>query len=1101
MAKRGRKKNSKEVHTFRNKLLLNQWLISLFGIDPLHQHTIDDKPVLPYQVLSHHLKDIRTEGLGPDGLHVYYWNVVNHVLTLFPQAKLTKDILLRYEENIVRHTEAINAQRTRPITWKYYQWLSLLFTEIYLDRYFTNSEVLLDDLNAYVVRFNQHYGDFANMAPYVLDDLNKVCYQNATGSGKTLVMHVNMLQFRHYAHEAGRADELSRVILLTPNEALSKQHINEFEDSALNASWFAEGRNNLFTAETDGLRRVDVMEITKLAEKDGPTQIATRSLGDQNLLLVDEGHRGLKSTEEGTWVKNRNMLCAKGFTFEYSATFEQAVKGTSVEDDYAKCVLFDYSYRWFYEDGFGKDYRIANISRAQDDELKKTYMTGALLRAFQQHLIYEEQKSALRDFNIEKPLWVFVGHSVSGGKKWTGDENLMATDVAKILVFLADFLHHPKEAQRRIQQLVAETGEETGLIGAGDEDIFKGSFRYLEQKMAGGANAEQLYREVLRLLFNNSSGGILRLERLKGDKGEVALYCGTSEEPFGLIYVGSAKELCDHIAELAAQDNEPIEVHASDFGDGLFEQVKESSSPVNVLIGSKKFIEGWDCWRVSSLGLMHVARSEGTQVIQLFGRGVRLKGHNWSLKRSNRLPDVVRPLHIHELETLNVFGIDADFMAHFRDWLKDEGLPGNERVATVRIPMNVTYDVGKRLKVLRPKRKKGEERDLSFTKDGPVIKLGEIPDKLKLNRVESDWYPRIDSASSQRGAGSVDKSEGRLEAKHLAWLDMEALYRDVERYKRDKRWYNVNITREGIHSVLSDHSWYRLLIPEKRLQAQDMSSIRLWQQVALELLKRNLERVYDYRTQEYYLPRLEYRELNRDEENLPVQGDEYTMVVDSNEELLVQQLEQLRDEIAANQADLVKPDQMKTVRFPNHLYQPLFHAKKGGLISIMPVALNESEYTFVDHLSTFCTDKKEDFAAKGMELFLLRNQSRGKGIGFFEAGNFYPDFILWILHGGKQYVTFIEPHGLLHGSGPADPKIQFHKKIKEIEERCQSQDPNIILNSFVLSWTEARRDPAVSTTNDRVLFERPYRGLKSKQRLPQKDKRCSLTRPEKSLQV
>jgi hypothetical protein len=122
-------------------------------------------------------------------------------------------------------------------------------------------------------------------------------------------------------------------------------------------------------------------------------------------LLVDEGHRGLKSTEEGTWVKNRNMLCAKGFTFEYSATFEQAVKGTPVEDDYAKCVLFDYSYRWFYEDGFGKDYRIANISRAQDDELKKTLHDRRLaarlpatpdLRGAEAH--------ALRDFNIEKPL-------------------------------------------------------------------------------------------------------------------------------------------------------------------------------------------------------------------------------------------------------------------------------------------------------------------------------------------------------------------------------------------------------------------------------------------------------------------------------------------------------------------------------------------------------------------------------------------------------------------------------------------------------------------------------------------------------------------------
>lgn len=1055
MAKGRRPRATQQSHAFRNKLLLNQWLIGLFGIDPLHAHTIDDKPALPYQVLARHLKDIRTEGLGADGLHIYYHNLVSQVLALFPNAALTKEVLLRYEENIVRHTEAINAQRTRPITWKYYQWLSLLFTEVYLDRYFNRPDALLEDLNAYVVRFNQHFGDHAPVAPYTADDLNKVCYQNATGSGKTLVMHVNLLQFRHYAKESGRADELSRVILLTPNEALSKQHIDEFADSDLAATWFAEGRNNLFTAQTDGLRRVDVMEITKLAEKDSKQQVATRSLGDQNLLLVDEGHRGLSSKEEGSWVRNRNMLCAKGFTFEYSATFEQAVSGTPVEDDYAKCVLFDYSYRWFYEDGFGKDYRIANISRAQDEELKKVYMIGALLRAFQQHLIYEEQKHTLRDFNIEKPLWVFVGHSVTGTKikNADSDDGIMATDVARILLFLADFLHAPQAAQTRIQQLVQGDGELHGMIGANDEDLFKGAFRYLEQKMAAGMQAAQVYREILRLLFNNADGGVLRLERRKGDKGEVALHCGVSEDSFGLIYVGSAKELCDHIELLARQNNEPIEVHASDFGEGLFEQVKESSSPVNVLIGSKKFIEGWDCWRVSSLGLMHVARSEGTQVIQLFGRGVRLKGHRWSLKRSSHLPDVVRPAHIHELETLNVFGIDADFMENFRKWLAQQGLPGNERVTTVRIPMNVTYDVGKRLKVLRPKRKQGEDRDLHFSKDGPVVSVGAIPDKLRINRVESDWYPRIEAMSSQRGAGVVDKKEGRLDATHLAWLDMDLLYRDLERYKRDKRWYNVNITQEGMLQVLADPAWYRLLIPPARLQAHDMSSIRLWQQVALELLKRNLERTYSYAQDAYYLPRLEYRELRQDGEDLPNEGSEYALVVDSNEEILVQQIEQLRDEIAANQDELIKPDQLKTVRFPNHLYQPLFHAKKGGRITIMPVALNESEYTFVEHLGQYCTAQAEAFAAKGMELFLLRNQSRGKGIGFFEAGNFYPDFILWILHEGKQYVSFIEPHGLLHGSGPGDPKIQFHERIKEIEERCRKQAPEIVLNSFVLSWT------------------------------------------------
>jgi hypothetical protein len=52
--------------------------------------------------------------------------------------------------------------------------------------------------------------------------------------------------------------------------------------------------------------------------------------------------------------------------------------------------------------------------------------------------------------------------------------------------------------------------------------------------------------------------------------------------------------------------------------------------------------------------------------------------------------------------------------------------------------------------------------------------------------------------------------------------------------------------------------------------------------------------------------------------------------------------------------------------------------------------------------------------------------------------------------GDKQFVTFIEPHGLLH-EGQASDKILFREKIKEIEARLK--DPNLVLNSFILSWT------------------------------------------------
>ncbi len=267
--------------------------------------------------------------------------------------------------------------------WTYFQWLTLLFIEIYLDRFFTDRQLLLDDLNHFVARFNRQWEDYADMPLYVADDLNKLCLQNATGSGKTLLMHVNLLQYRHYARRHGKDKDLSRVILLTPNERLSEQHISEFFESNINAMDFAKAGHNLFT-QALGLGRVDVLEITKLADQEGPNTIATRSLGDQSLLLVDEGRRGMSGKEEGAWFARRSELCAKGFTFEYSATFEQAVRASGnpdFENSYAKTVVFDYSYRWFYEDGFGKDYKIDNLPHPKKEIIARLIEKGNLLKA------------------------------------------------------------------------------------------------------------------------------------------------------------------------------------------------------------------------------------------------------------------------------------------------------------------------------------------------------------------------------------------------------------------------------------------------------------------------------------------------------------------------------------------------------------------------------------------------------------------------------------------------------------------------------------------------------------------------------------------------
>ena len=438
---------------------------------------MNGKTVRPFHKLVEPIKDPRMEGLDESNIHRFFHNLVSGLL--FDNIPLGKMQLLGYEENIVHHTQRINEKRERKVTWKYFQWLTLLFSEIYLDKYFNDREGLLSSLNDFVARFNRRWDTYADVPPYTEDDLNKLCYQNATGSGKTLIMHVNLLQYQHYAERAGQADDLSRVILLTPNERLSEQHLGELAESDIASAWFVGGRNTLFTMQAGGLRRVDVMEITKLAEQDGPQQIATRSLGDENLLLVDEGHRGMSGKEEGAWFSRRNSLCAKGFTSEYSATFEQAVAAAKNEvhrerlrEVHSVRLLVPLLLRGRVRQGL-PDSQSATRSFA---DVVATYLTACLLKFYQQLRIYEERGVDLKAFNIEKPLWVFVGSSVqkaSGSR----DEQEVASDVAKVLQFVADFLHEPDSCEGSHQSDHHRDRPGYGPAGPGRQRHLRGFLR------------------------------------------------------------------------------------------------------------------------------------------------------------------------------------------------------------------------------------------------------------------------------------------------------------------------------------------------------------------------------------------------------------------------------------------------------------------------------------------------------------------------------------------------------------------------------------------------------------------------------------------------
>ncbi|GJL86600.1 DEAD/DEAH box helicase [Hyphomonas sp. KY3] len=1030
---------------FGHKLVLNQWIVSLFGYDPLLQHKRGHKSLKPFKPFADMLST-KADGLDADNLHRFYKHLD---LELQEGAAITKGDLLRYEQNIVSHTLAINEKRQRPIVWKYYQWLSLLFAEIYLDRYFADIHALRRDLNTYVMTFNAYWegeGYETGITPFTLDELNKVCLQNATGSGKTLLMHVNFLQFRHYAGKSALKDDLTRTILITPNEGLSRQHAGELKASGIIAERLITDSGDLLSMGRNGLRQVDFTEVTKLAEQDGPNIIAVRNLGDQNLLLVDEAHRGMGSTEERGWFANRAKLAERGFVFEYSATFKEATtaaKRDTITEAYAKSVLFDYSYRYFYEDGYGKDYRIFNLPRTFD-ELQFSYLTACLLAYYQQLRLYEDKKIEFADYNMEKPLWVFVGASVTGGKKTKIEEGTIS-DVGKIIAFLARFLSDSSAAENEIQNIISGNGEKTGLLDAGGNDIFSGGFAYLNTQMTSeGMTARDFLKDIHQRVFQSSAGGQLAIARIKGDDNEIMLRVGQSETPFGLINVGDASGLSSHIADRGF-DN--VTVLDSEFSDTLFGQINESSSPLNLLIGSKRFVEGWDCWRVSTLGLMHVGKSEGSQIIQLFGRGVRLKGHDWSLQRSGFSTPSYQPDFIQYAETLNVFGVEADFMERFRAFLEEEELPSNDKKEVFQIPLNVTYDFGQNLMVLRPRRKKANGKEYDFKRDAAVPMFGEVPDKLREKIIAIDWYPRIQSLESRRGDTIGLKNEQTFSSLHAAFLDEHDLFFRLERFKRERTWHNFNIQKDQLKPLLADGSWYKIIVPSGRMTFDDPSNIALWHEMAAELLQKYAEEYYNYRKAAFIEPRLELRPLAHDDQNIPT-SDFYQLLVDSSESKLISDIEALSKELAAKKKGVLTAGDLKGCLLSNHLYEPVLHVRKGGKVQVTPVSLNESEIQFVEDLVSYLDLSQANFNQDGIEAFLLRNESRGRGMGFFEAGNFYPDFLLWLVKGDLQSLAFIEPHGLQH-EGPGHKKIAFHQTIKDIEQRLGN--PNVSLNSFIIT--------------------------------------------------
>ncbi len=1026
------------------RLVLLAWLNNLFGYEHNRDLLADMKSV--------------AEGFDSSGRsYVYHQLEARGDKVKIPLADLD-----RYDDNIREHLRCMNERRPEPITLRYFQHLAALYTELFLDWYFHRRGEMLRSLNRFIEERNASKitGETRD-AKFAESDLKKVAFWMATGSGKTLIMHTNYRQFLHYNNL-----QLDNILLITPNEGLSEQHMEEMTASGIPCRRFDLNESGLMTG---GKAAVRVIEITKLVEekRGGGVSVPVEAFEGNNLIFVDEGHKGSGGE---AWRSFRDALGETGFTFEYSATFGQALtaaRNDRLTEEYGKNIVFDYSYRYFHGDGYGKDFRILNLKEETTEANTESLLLGNLLSFYEQQRVFEEQEDSLRPYNLERPLWVFVGSTVNA--VYTEDKR-KRSDVLTV----ARFLHHVLEnkrgwAIRTIKKLIKG---KTGLVTPDGRDVFEGKFRYLRE---GGLSPEQVYHAILIKVLHAPAGGSLHLCDIRGSIGEIGLKASGAEDYFGLIYIGDTSTF----KKLVDEDNSGIALEEDAVSGSLFDGIGDPDTSIDVLIGAKKFMEGWNSWRVSNMGLLNIGRQEGSQIIQLFGRGVRLRGKGFSLKRSAALAGT-HPDYVDLLEILNIFAVRANYMSQFREYLEKEGV---ETEGYIDLPLFIWANkqfLRKGLVVPRVQENRNFalEEDILLEPDPRVFV--QVDMSLKVQALES----------SPEGVTGVDLHAGReqpIPNESLDLVNWEKIYLDMLEYKERRGLKNLVIRPDAPRRILGytePERLYSLVADEGVVRPQAFMGTRLLQEAVVTILRKYVDAFYRVSRERWDSNHMVYKKLDESDPNLHFNQNtlkdgavgRYFVHIRRSQSGLISEVAKLIADVERLYHKQTR--ELPRLHFDRHLYQPLL-VEYDDNVKMIPPGLNKHEKQFVEDLKEYWSTKK-DTSLTGMELFLLRNLSRGTGIGFFEERGFYPDFILWIKKGSVQRIIFIEPHGMLHEKAYIhDEKARLHEVLPELAKDIGARSKrrrDVTLDSYIISATSYKdlRKKYDDGTWDRKEFARVH---------------------------
>ncbi len=242
--------------------------------------------------------------------------------------------------------------------------------------------------------------------------------------------------------------------------------------------------------------------------------------------------------------------------------------------------------------------------------------------------------------------------------------------------------------------------------------------------------------------------------------------------------------------------------------------------------------------------------------------------------------------------------------------------------------------------------------------------------------------------SGKHGLTSLAARAGRttfIATESLDLIDWEQAYLQMLEYKEQKGLLNLAIrpeTPKAILAITEPARLYTLIADDAVVNPTLFSQTALLQEACDVILRKYVDKFYRIYEERWDSENMLFGAPDENDPNF----QDYEVKISRSETELIAAIQKLIDE-----ADRVYTEELRdlpSIHFDRHLYQPLL-IERGDKIRSQPPCLNESELGFVDDLRSYCrAEKSKSLAEK--EVFLLRNLSRGKGIGFFRKAWLLP---------------------------------------------------------------------------------------------------------------